>query len=74
MDANPPRRRFPLALSVGLAIAAGIVVALAIDVGAQAVRQWLARHHLTAPYLAAASGSISAPSLYLDCRGTGRRP
>ena len=54
MDTTPRRRRFPFVLGVGLAIAAGILVALAIDVGrAGGPASWLARHHLAAPYLAA---------------------
>ena len=48
-------------------------LALAIDVGrAGGPASWLARHHLTAPYLAAGERiDIGPRSLYLDCRGSG---
>ena len=48
-------------------------MALAIDVGrAGGPASWLARHHLTAPYLAAGERiDIGPRSLYLDCRGSG---
>ncbi len=73
MDATTRRRRLPLALLVALAIAAGILLALIIDVGRTGgPASWLARHHLTAPYLAGGERvDIGPRSLYLDCRGSG---
>lgn len=57
-----------------MAVAAGLLLALAIDV----VRtggwdSWLARHHLAPPYDARGERfDIGARSLYLDCRGEGQ--
>jgi pimeloyl-ACP methyl ester carboxylesterase len=63
----------PRAFAVGLAIAAGILLAVAIDVARSGgPGGWLARHHVPAPYLAAGQRiDIGGRSLYLDCRGTG---
>ena len=57
-----------------LAVATGLLVALAIDI----VRDggpggWLARHHLSPPYDAKGERiDVGGRSLYLDCRGKGR--
>ncbi len=59
--------------AVALAVVAGLLLGLGIDV----VRSggpagWLARHHLTAPYEARGERvDIGGRSLYLDCRGSG---
>ena len=73
MDKTPRRRRFPFVVGVGVAIVAGVVVALAVDVGrAGGPASWLARHQLAPPYLAAGERiDIGPRSLYLDCRGSG---
>jgi pimeloyl-ACP methyl ester carboxylesterase len=71
-----PLRRRPLPLSAVLvfAVAAGLLLALAIDV----VRSggpagWLARHHLSPPYVARGERiDIGRRSLYIDCRGQGQ--
>jgi pimeloyl-ACP methyl ester carboxylesterase len=73
MDTPRRQRRFPVVLGFGLAVAAGILLALAIDVGrAGGPDSWLARHHLAPPYAAAGKGVDFGPrSLYIDCRGSG---
>ena len=73
MDTARRPRQFPFVLGVGVAIAGGILLALAIDVGrAGGLTSWLARHHLTAPYLAGGQRiDIGPRSLYIDCRGSG---
>jgi pimeloyl-ACP methyl ester carboxylesterase len=73
MEARRRPRRFPLLLGFVLAIAGGILLALAIDVARTGgPASWLARHHLTAPYLAGGERiDIGPRSLYLDCRGSG---
>jgi pimeloyl-ACP methyl ester carboxylesterase len=73
MEPAPRRRRLALALGIVLGIAAGLFLALTIDVartGGPAV--WLARHHITDP--SPGRGrlvDIGDRSLYLDCRGSG---
>jgi pimeloyl-ACP methyl ester carboxylesterase len=66
-------RRFPLVMGFGVAIALGILLAVAIDVGRSGgPGSWLARHLPPAPYVAAGARiDIGARSLYLDCRGSG---
>ena len=73
MDTSQRPRRFPFVLGVLLAIVAGLVLAVAIDVGrAGGPGNWLARNHLPAPYFAAGERvDIGPRSLYLDCRGSG---
>lgn len=55
------------------AIAAGLAIALVVDVvRAGGPGSWLARHSLPAPYLASGERfDIGGRSLYLDCRGSG---
>ena len=74
MDLTPGRRRLPLVVEVGLAIGAGILLALTVDIARTGgPASWLARHHLTAPYLAGGERiDIGPRSLYLDCRGGGK--
>ena len=73
MEPAPPRRRLSLALGIVLAIAAGLFLAVTVDVartGGPAV--WLARHQLTDP--SPGRGrlvDIGDRSIYLDCRGSG---
>jgi pimeloyl-ACP methyl ester carboxylesterase len=70
------RRRRPVTRlsTFVLAVAAGLLLAVAIDV----VRtggwdSWLARHHLAPPYDARGERiDIGDRSLYLDCRGSGQ--
>lgn len=73
MDTAPRRRRLPRAVAFGLAIAAGLTLALTIDIARSGgPGRWLARHHLPAPYVAAGRQiDIGGRSLYLDCRGSG---
>ena len=73
MHTAPRRRRLPRVLAFGLAIAAGLALALAIDIARSGgPGRWLARNHLPAPYLAAGVRiDIGPRSLYLDCRGSG---
>ena len=73
MDSPRLRRRFPAVLGVGLAVAAGILLALAIDVDrAGGPDSWLARHHLAPPYASAGKRvDIGPRSIYIDCRGNG---
>lgn len=73
MDAPRRRRRFPVALGIGLAVVAGILLALGIDIArAGGPDSWLARHHLAPPYAAAGKRvDIGPRSLYIDCRGSG---
>ena len=68
-----PRRRIgPVAL--GLAIVAGLALALAIDVARSGgPGAWLARHQFAPPYAALGERfDIGPRALYLDCRGTGQ--
>jgi len=73
MHTDPGRRRLPLAVTLGAAVAIGLVLALVIDVARSGgPGAWLARHRLPAPYVAAGERvDIGARSLYLDCRGRG---
>lgn len=73
MDTVERRRQLPRALAVGIAIATGLLVALAIDVARSGgPGRWLARHSLPARYLAAGERiDIGPRSLYLDCSGSG---
>jgi pimeloyl-ACP methyl ester carboxylesterase len=71
-----PTRRSPLVrfTTVALAVVAGVLLAVVIDVirtgGPSA---WLARHHLAPPYDARGERfDIGDRSLYLDCRGAGQ--
>jgi pimeloyl-ACP methyl ester carboxylesterase len=74
MNATRRRRPAPSFAALGLAVVAGLLIAVAIDV----VRTggwdaWLARHHLAPPYDARGERiDIGARSLYLDCRGEGQ--
>jgi pimeloyl-ACP methyl ester carboxylesterase len=56
------------------AVAAGLLLALAIDVARTGgLDSWLARHHLAPPYDARGERiDIGGRSLYLDCRGSGQ--
>ncbi len=68
------RRRTILRPAVLLvAVAAGIVLGLAIDVvRSGGTAGWLARHHLSPPYEAKGERfDVGRRSLYLDCRGKG---
>ena len=73
MDTAPTRRRTWLPVAIMAAVAAGLLLALVIDV----VRSggpgpWLARHRVAPPYVAAGVRiDIGPRSLYLDCRGQG---
>ena len=60
-------------LRFALAILAGLVLAIAIDVAwAGGVGPWLARHRLPAPYLPAGDRIVVGDGqFYLDCRGSG---
>src|ERR1700675_2833812 len=68
-----PPRIVATGLTLVLAIVAGIVLALVIDVARSGgPGPWLARHQAAAPYVAAGKrGDIGPRSLYLDCRGSG---
>ncbi len=59
--------------AIGIAIVAGILLALAIDlVRSGGPAGWLARHHLTPPYDARGERiAVGDRSLYIDCRGEG---
>jgi len=74
MDATGRRRALPSLTALVLAVVAGVVLALVIDIvrtGGPA--GWLARHHLAPPYEARGERhDIGRRSLYLDCRGEGR--
>ena len=74
MDATGRRRALPSLTALVLAVVAGVVLALVIDIvrtGGPA--GWLARHHLAPPYEARGERhDIGGRSLYLDCRGEGR--
>jgi pimeloyl-ACP methyl ester carboxylesterase len=73
MNVTRRRRPVPTLTKLLLAVAAGLLLALAIDV----IRtggwdSWLARHHLAPPYDARGERiDIGGRWLYLDCRGTG---
>jgi pimeloyl-ACP methyl ester carboxylesterase len=73
VTATGRRRTVVRPLVVVLAIAAGLAIALAIDVartGGPSV--WLARHGLPPPYIPTGHRvDIGGRSLYLDCRGRG---
>lgn len=73
---NGTRRRSPISTiaTLLLAVAAGLLLALAIDVvRTGGWNSWLARHHLSPPYEARGERfDIGSRSLYLDCRGEGR--
>jgi pimeloyl-ACP methyl ester carboxylesterase len=73
MDATRRRRPLPSLTALVLAVVAGVVLALVIDIvrtGGPA--GWLARHHLAQPYEARGERhDIGRRSLYLDCRGEG---
>lgn len=73
MHTDPGRRRLPLVVTLGAAVAIGLVLALAIDVARSGgPGTWLTRHRLPAPYLAAGERiEVGGRSLYLDCRGRG---
>jgi len=68
------RRRRPGTISLALAVAAGLLLGLAIDVARSGgPGSWLARHHLSPPYEARGERiDIGGRSLYIDCRGAGR--
>ena len=71
---RPSRARWASGLAaIGLAIVAGLLVALAIDlVRSGGPAGWLARHQLTPPYDARGDRiAIGDRSLYIDCRGEG---
>lgn len=67
------RRRWPLVVTLGAAIAAGLLLAVVIDIARSGgPGPWLTRHRLPAPYLATGERiDIGGRSLYLDCRGRG---
>ena len=73
MHIVPGRRRLPRITLFGAAIAAGLLLAVVIDVARTGgLGPWLTRHRLPAPYLAAGERiDIGGRSLYLDCRGRG---
>ncbi len=74
---KPPAHRVPRWLLVGAAIAAGLILAVAIDIGRSGgPRPWLARHGLgslwTVTYEATGERfAVDGGRLYLDCRGEG---
>jgi pimeloyl-ACP methyl ester carboxylesterase len=67
-------RRFARLPTLLLAVGAGLLLALVIDVARTGgLDSWLARHHLAPPYEARGERiDIGGQSLYLDCRGTGQ--
>jgi pimeloyl-ACP methyl ester carboxylesterase len=69
----PARGRLRRAATVVAAIAAGLALAIVVDVARSGgPGPWLARHHLAPPYVAAGRRiAIDGRSLYLDCRGSG---
>jgi pimeloyl-ACP methyl ester carboxylesterase len=71
--ATRPRRSPVRPVTLGLAVIAGLLLALAIDVArAGSPGTWLARHGLTPPYDAIGERiDIGRRSLYIDCRGEG---
>lgn len=71
--ATRPRRGPIRPVTLALAVVAGVLLALAIDlVRDGSVGTWLARHGLTPPYEARGERiDIGRRSLYLDCRGEG---
>lgn len=74
MDRTNRRGPLPSPVALVLAVVAGVVLALVIDVvrtgGPSA---WLARHHLAPPYEARGERfDIGRRELYLDCRGEGQ--
>jgi pimeloyl-ACP methyl ester carboxylesterase len=73
MDTVRRRRWLAYPVVVALAIAAGLALALGIDIARSGgPGGWLARHHMTAPYVAVGRRiDIGGRSLYLDCRGKG---
>lgn len=72
--AHRRRRTISVLATLAIAIATGLLLAVAIDI----VRtggwdSWLARHHLSPPYDAQGERfDIGGRSLYLDCRGEGQ--
>ena len=73
MDTAATRRRRWLIVAIAAAIAAGLLVALVIDVARSGgPGAWFARHRVAAPYVAQGQRiDIGPRSLYLDCRGSG---
>jgi pimeloyl-ACP methyl ester carboxylesterase len=73
MQADVRRRRLPRLVLVLVAVVAGLVLAIAVDVARSGgPGAWLARHHVPAPYLPLGKRvDIGGRSLYLDCRGSG---
>jgi pimeloyl-ACP methyl ester carboxylesterase len=67
------RRRLRPVLEVVLAVLAGLVIGVGLDVvRVGGPRLWLARHGLPPPYLPTGQRvDIGGRSLYLDCRGSG---
>lgn len=74
MDVALRRRPAALFATLAVAIATGLLVAVAIDiVRSGGWDSWLARHHLAPPYDARGERiDIGGRSLYLDCRGEGQ--
>jgi pimeloyl-ACP methyl ester carboxylesterase len=73
MVARVRRGALPSPVVVLLAVATGLALALAIDVvRSGGTAGWLARHHLSPPYVAKGERiGVGRRSLYLDCRGQG---
>ncbi len=73
MQATPAERRLPRVVLVVVAIAAGLAIALLVDITRSGgMGAWLARHRLPVPYVAAGQRfDVAGRALYLDCRGTG---
>lgn len=67
------RPRLPPVLAIALAVLAGLVIGVTVDVvRTGGPRLWLARHGLPPPYLPAGQRvDIGERSLYIDCRGAG---
>lgn len=68
------RRPIPALSKVAVAVGAGLLLALVIDVARTGgVDSWLARHHFAPPYDAQGERfNVGGRSLYLDCRGAGK--
>jgi len=73
VDSAEQRRRVPVVVLVVTAVVAGLLLAVVVDVARSGGSgAWLARHHLTAPYIPAGKRvDIGGRSLYIDCRGAG---